>query len=334
MSKEGRILFLSDRSRWVTAWEQRAVQEVLSQIGVKTRVGRVELFGKVYFSDRYQAARLAPLYKYIGNLGVFDYFHGDPRISPDSGPILKKIVNLRDCFYRIRVSHSGMESLLESSGLGSLVFRIPIGLKIEWFPQRTQESREKIRRELGIPSAAVVVGSFQKDGEGWGDGSKPKIEKGPDILLDSLDLLAQQIPELFVLLTGPSRGFVKTGLARLKIPFKHIEVPHYPEIGLYYHALDGYLISSRDEGGPKAVLEAMATGVPLVSTRVGQAQDLIKHGENGWLADSGASEELADLMYHCLSTSQTENQIHSARLTAERNAYDRQYSLWRDFFEV
>ena len=40
-----------------------------------------------------------------------------------------------------------------------------------------------------------------------------------------------------------------------------------------------------DEGGPRAALEAMATGVPLVSTRVGQAADLVRHGENGWLAD-------------------------------------------------
>ena len=310
------------------------MREVLNRIGMRARVGRIGLFEKVYFSDRYQAARLASIYKLIGNSGVFDYFHGDPSISPDSGPLLRKIVNIKDCFFRIRVSHSGMESLLRSSGLEVLVFRIPIGLKIDWFPQKTRDSREILRKELGIPSSAVVVGSFQKDGEGWGEGNEPKIEKGPDILLESLGLLAQRIPELFVLLTGPSRGFVKAGLTRLKIPFKHVEVSYYPEIGTYYHALDGYLISSRDEGGPKAVLEAMATGVPLVSTSVGQAQDLIEHGKNGWLADSNTSEELAELMYYCLSVSQTDHQINLARLTAERNSYGQQRSLWREFFQV
>lgn len=165
MSKDKNILFLSDRSEWVTAWEQKAVRELLDQIGMRTRVGRITLFEKVYFSDRYQAARLASINKLIGNSGVFDYFHGDPSISPDSGPLLRKIVDIKDCFFRIRVSHSGMESLLRSSGLEDLVFRIPIGLQIEWFPPKTRDSRETRRKELGIPSSAVVVGSFQKDGD-------------------------------------------------------------------------------------------------------------------------------------------------------------------------
>ena len=52
-----------------------------------------------------------------------------------------------------------------------------------------------------------------------------------------------------------------------------------------YEAIDVCLVTSRDEGGPRAVLEAMATGIPLVTTRVGQASDLVRHGENGWLVD-------------------------------------------------
>jgi glycosyltransferase involved in cell wall biosynthesis len=49
--------------------------------------------------------------------------------------------------------------------------------------------------------------------------------------------------------------------------------------------LDLYLVTSRTEGGPKAILEAMATGVPIVSTKVGMAPDIIKEGYNGLLAE-------------------------------------------------
>ncbi len=45
------------------------------------------------------------------------------------------------------------------------------------------------------------------------------------------------------------------------------------------------MIASRQEGGPKAALEAMATGVPLVTTRVGQAADLVEDGANGWMVE-------------------------------------------------
>jgi glycosyltransferase involved in cell wall biosynthesis len=47
------------------------------------------------------------------------------------------------------------------------------------------------------------------------------------------------------------------------------------ELARAYHALDAYLVTSRQEGGPKAALEAPAAGVPLVTTRVGQAQELL-----------------------------------------------------------
>ena len=52
-----------------------------------------------------------------------------------------------------------------------------------------------------------------------------------------------------------------------------------------YEAIDLCIVASRDEGGPRAVLESMAIGVPLVTTRVGQAADLVRHEENGWLVE-------------------------------------------------
>ena len=56
-------------------------------------------------------------------------------------------------------------------------------------------------------------------------------------------------------------------------------------VSKYYQALDLYLITSRDEGGPKAILESMASGIPLISTDVGMAQDVIENGKNGYLVD-------------------------------------------------
>jgi glycosyltransferase involved in cell wall biosynthesis len=54
---------------------------------------------------------------------------------------------------------------------------------------------------------------------------------------------------------------------------------------LYYHALDLYLVTSREEGGPMALMEGMATHVPVVSTRVGQAEDLVTDMVTGGLVD-------------------------------------------------
>ena len=53
----------------------------------------------------------------------------------------------------------------------------------------------------------------------------------------------------------------------------------------YYQRMDLYICTSRTEGGPHPLLEASACGVPIVSTKVGHAPDLIVDGRNGFLVE-------------------------------------------------
>jgi glycosyltransferase involved in cell wall biosynthesis len=58
----------------------------------------------------------------------------------------------------------------------------------------------------------------------------------------------------------------------------------------FYHGLDAYICASRTEGGPHPLLEAAACGIPLISTRVGIAPELIRQYENGILVDRTVDE--------------------------------------------
>lgn len=120
----------------------------------------------------------------------------------------------------------------------------------------------------------------------------PKWVKGPDVLLEVVDRLRRDY-ELCVLLTGPARGYVKAGLDRMDVSYRHVWLKRYEDVARHYWALDLYVIGSRDEGGPMAVLESMATGVPLVSTRVGMSVDIISNGENGFLSEIEDADALA-----------------------------------------
>lgn len=53
----------------------------------------------------------------------------------------------------------------------------------------------------------------------------------------------------------------------------------------FYQGLDAYICASRTEGGPHPLLEASACGVPVISTRVGLAPELIMDNENGILVE-------------------------------------------------
>ena len=86
----------------------------------------------------------------------------------------------------------------------------------------------------------------------------------------------------------------RAGLERLGVPYAHHHFDDYRAVVQCYHALDLYLIASRVEGGPQAFLESWATGVPVVSTRMGMPADLIEHGRNGLLADVEDADGLAE----------------------------------------
>jgi glycosyltransferase involved in cell wall biosynthesis len=237
---------------------------------------------------------------------------------------------------RILVSHSQMEQVILESGIEPpKVHRIPIGINLDYFDVQTPEARKAARRRLNIPDSAVVIGSFQKDGDGWGEGREPKLIKGPDVFLKVIERIKPRVPELFVLLSGPARGYVKAGLARLGVPFRHVYLMDYAEVGLLYQALDLYLVTSRVEGGPKAILESMASGVPLVTTKVGQAMDLVQHGQNAWMVEVEDAEGLAHWAEHALASRQTtavNEVLRAGRATAEANSYDSQEKQWREFF--
>ena len=162
---------------------------------------------------------------------------------------------------------------------------IPLGVDTNIF---------KLDKNSGIkdlPINSVVIGSFQKDGNGWGAGDNPKLIKGPDIFCEVVERLSKRY-NIFVLLTGPSRGYVKNRLEKLNIKYRHDLLENVNSLVDYYNSIDLYIITSREEGGPKALLESFACGVPLVSTKVGMTPELIDHNENGYLVDIEDVEEL------------------------------------------
>ena len=269
-----------------------------------------------------------------GNHLGFAYFHGRPGTPgmPEFDACFDAMRRRHDEIDRVQVTNREMEELVLETGMApEKVHLIPIGIDVETFPLRTEGGIATARGLFELSETAFVVGSFQKDGVGWGEGLEPKVIKGPDVLLAVAERLKQRIPEVVFLLTGPSRGYVKAGLERLGIPYRHVLLRDVDAVARAYEAIDVCVVASRDEGGPRAVLEAMATGVPLVTTRVGQAADLVRHGQNGWIVDSEDVDGLVLWTVHVAESrsDELERVLEAARLTAEQNSYDSLRPRWR-----
>ena len=335
-----RLFVAGDGNRWAIADDACEVARIARGLGIQ--VGPERWIARVRNQSVFHTSQFTLIglpFERAGNrLGVA-YLHGRPGTPghPEFDTCYETVRRRHGELDRVQVSNRAMEELVLGTGIEpAKVFRIPVGVDTTRFRRRDDPMRAEARRELDLPESAFVVGSFQKDGVGWGDGLEPKLIKGPDVLLDVCERLARAVPELLVLLTGPARGFVADGLTRLGIPFHRALLPELDAVARAYRAVDVCLVTSRDEGGPKAVLESMATGVPLVTTRVGQAADLVRPGENGWLCDVEDADGLAaacEEVAHGVSP----GVLDAARETAEACSWaalsPRWQSLFRGFVE-
>jgi glycosyltransferase involved in cell wall biosynthesis len=333
------LILYGDDAGWVLDWEMRELRRICSKIGVRVikpmwkhaSAPQSLFFFNHFFLQNDNWLNLLP--HRIG----FAYLHGLPNKGFEGfDNVYRAVERHHEKISRIQVTHTEMRDSVLNTGIDPLkVFMIPIGINLEFFPFQTLEMKQKARLEFGIPQTAFVIGSIQKDGVGWGDGMEPKLEKGPDILVETARMLKKDIPEMVVLLVGPARGYVKAGLEKANIRYIHVPQQSYPKVGRLFSALDLYLITSRQEGGPKAVLESMGSGVPLVTTRMGHAMDVVQHGENAWMAEVGDFEMLASHVLHVYRSSNDAliPVLKSARATAEANSYESQIPLWAEFMK-
>ena len=229
------------------------------------------------------------------NRQVVSWMHGQ-RSNPNRAfsERLDKLGESEDFVDKIVVPASIAYGTLVAEGVAKAkIVQIPLGIDTEMFYRPNLQQRMDVRKQLEIPENVYCVGSFQKDGDGFDEGLSPKWVKGPDTFLGAIDLMRHDF-DLVVLLTGPARGYVKRGLDEMRVSYRHVLVKHYRDVARYFWALDLYIIASRDEGGPMALLESMASGVPLVSTRVGMCADLIEEGKNGLLVEVEDVQGLAE----------------------------------------
>jgi glycosyltransferase involved in cell wall biosynthesis len=293
-----RLFVVGERTGWSVDEDAAHVAAAAGRLGHEVAPAQWAAFAErqaVFLTSHFEA--VGPRWtRSTHRLGVA-WLHGRPG-TPGAPEFDRAFDALRaepGRFARIQVTHAELRALVLDAGVEEArVHTIPIGIDLEHFPLGDAAVRSAARAVLGLPDAAFVVGSFQKDGVGWGEGLEPKLVKGPDVLLAALERLRERAPELVVLLTGPARGYVTRGLGERSIPYRRVVAGSRAELARAYHALDVYVVASRQEGGPKAVLESLATGVPLVSTRVGQAPDLVEHGTNGFLVDVEDAEALAE----------------------------------------
>jgi len=141
------------------------------------------------------------------------------------------------------------------------------------------------RKKLGISPDAKVVGSVMRFCP----------EKAPDVYIRvAAEVIKTRPGTIFILVgDGPLRKQTEDLIDSIQLRDNIMLLGSRNDVADILPAFDVFLITSRTEGLPRALLESLAAGVPIVSTNVGGIHELLSDGRNGFLSDEGDIDSLA-----------------------------------------
>ena len=112
----------------------------------------------------------------------------------------------------------------------------------------------------------------------------------------AFDLLARKCVDARLVLVGDGwqRAEVEAEIAQRGLGDRAHLLGLRRDVPELLRAFDVFVLSSSREGLPRTLMQAMAAGLPIVSTRVGGVPDAVMDGENGWLIEVGDAEGLGE----------------------------------------
>jgi len=148
--------------------------------------------------------------------------------------------------------------------------------------------------------------------------------KGLQILLESMAKLIKGFENILLIILGdgPLGIDLKKKSQTMGIE-KNIKFFGFVDnIHEYLAVADVFAFPSFQEGLPNAVLEAMACGLPVVSTKIGGVVDVIEDGENGLLVEPGNADQLSDAIKRLIIDTEYASKLGRNALKTIRENYD------------
>lgn len=108
------------------------------------------------------------------------------------------------------------------------------------------------------------------------------------------------------------------------------------EMPKWFRAADTYVSCTQSDGTSISLLEAMATGLPVVVTDIPSNREWVAEGQNGWLALAGSAEEFADRLLRAARLKPEDRKLFSVRnrrIVEERGDWDRNFPKLLDMYQ-
>ena len=166
------------------------------------------------------------------------------------------------------------------------------------------EARKQLCADLGIEGEATLIGTV----------ARLQPVKGHHFLVEAAAMVLRDRPNVHFVLVGdgPLRAEIEAECVALGISNRVHLLGDRTDVAQLVAAFDLFVLASLHEGLPNAVMEAMASRVPVVATAVGGTTELIEDGATGYLVPKENSHALADRIRFAISDREHRAEIISA----------------------
>ena len=235
----------------------------------------------------------------------------DVHAWPEANPQLIK--NLRLVFKEAKLLLANSKRLAEDTkqwfeeGMKRNIEVVYNGVDTSFFfPVSNQDGKKRLKEKFGLPSDVNLLMCV----------ATPVVLKGWVELLDAIQQLGDQFAGWKLVAVIPDWKFKEALNLRLEAEKRGIQNHFIEKIGIaplemgeLYRAMDAFILPSHNEGLSNAVIEAMATGLPVIATDVGGHNEFISHRKNGILIKPNNTNELIEALGKVVSTESYRSEI-------------------------
>lgn len=181
---------------------------------------------------------------------------------------------------------------------------IPLGLDLSAFGEKSNESRLKARKKLSLSSDEVAIGII---------GRLAPI-KDHHFFLDAIELVLSKTKikiRVFIVGDGTEKFSIQERVNEInsKYPGKIKMTSWIREMVPIYHALDLVCLSSKNEGTPVSLIEAQASGLPVLSNDVGGVRDIVKNGKSGYIVPKNNLQAYTEKLLELIESPELRTQM-------------------------
>jgi glycosyltransferase involved in cell wall biosynthesis len=264
-----------------------------------------------------RSSRIDVIHAHLPNAHILAGIIGKLTDTPTVATLHSRNISMRDFeIHKLMATHLSVVSksaYFHALSLGvreTQVQFIPNGVDTAVF--RPDANGRYLHSLLNLPPLTPMIGFV----------GRLSHEKGPDIFVRAAIAAHERLPDCHFVLIGEGpmherllKDIKDAGLTK----FIHL-IGLHKDMPRIYRSLDMMMLTSFSEGMPLALLEAMASGLPVIATQVGGVMDIVEVGTTGLLSRPGDFEDMAHNVVALMASPLLRDRMgKAARLRIEQN---------------